>query len=123
MQNLTLQRARSLRINSTEAEGRLWGELRDRRLGGWKWRRQATFEPYIVDFYCPAAKLVVELDGCQHQDQAAYDARRTRFLERRGLRVMRFESAQIFNGDLEGLCDDILAACDATGAAANPRAK
>jgi very-short-patch-repair endonuclease len=77
-QPTTLERARSLRANQTESERRLWGELRGRRLGGWKWRRQAPIGPFIVDFYCPAARLVVELDGSQHLDQTDYDERRTR---------------------------------------------
>jgi very-short-patch-repair endonuclease len=59
---------------------------------------------------------VVELDGCQHQDQLAYDVWRTRHLEGLGLKALRLESAQIFNGDLEGVCDDILYACERVGA-------
>jgi very-short-patch-repair endonuclease len=106
-----LQRARSLRANQTDAEGRLWGELRGRRLGGWKWRRQAPIGPFIVDFYCPAARLVVELDGSQHLDQAAYDARRTAYLERDGLRVIRFGSEGVWGGGLDYICESILAAC------------
>jgi len=106
-----LQRARSLRVNQTDAEGRLWGELRGRRLGGWKWRRQAPIGPFIVDFYCPAARLVVELDESQHLDQAAYDARRTMYLERGGLRVIRFGSEGVWGGALDHICDSILAAC------------
>jgi adenine-specific DNA-methyltransferase len=86
------RRARALRANQTQSEARLWGELRGRKLRGWKWRRQAPIGLFIADFFCPAARLVVELDGAQHLDRAEYDARRTRFLERRGLRVIRFES-------------------------------
>jgi very-short-patch-repair endonuclease len=114
----TLKRARELRANRTESEGRLWSELRGRRLGGWKWRRQAPIGPFIVDFYCPAAKLVVELDGSQHLDQADYDARRTRFLESGGLRVIRFGSENIWGGGLDFVCQSILEACGRAGGGA-----
>ena len=89
-EQVTVQRARALRANQTSAEGRLWGELRGRKLGGWKWRRQAPIGRYIVDFYCPAARLIVELDGSHHLDQQGYDARRTTFLEAQGLTVIRY---------------------------------
>ena len=111
MSNETLRRARSLRRSQTDSEGRLWGELRSRRLGGWKWRRQAPIGPFIADFYCPAARLVVELDGSQHLDQAEYDARRTRYLHRLGLTVIRFSSDNIWGGGLNYVCCSILAAC------------
>ncbi|HUZ14017.1 MAG TPA: DUF559 domain-containing protein [Caulobacteraceae bacterium] len=114
----TLARARSLRASQTDAEGRLWGELRGRRLGGWKWRRQAPIGPFIADFYCPAAKLVVELDGSQHAGRTGYDERRTGFLERRGLRVLRFGSENVWDGGLDHLCESILAACSDLGAGA-----
>jgi very-short-patch-repair endonuclease len=110
-----LHRARQLRVHQTDAEGRLWGELRGRRLGGWKWRRQAPIGPYIVDFYCPAARLVVELDGSQHLDQVDHDARRTAYLARAGLRVIRFGSENIWGGGLDHVCDSILAACGGEG--------
>jgi very-short-patch-repair endonuclease len=106
-------RARDLRADQTASERRLWGELRGRRLGGWKWRRQAPIGPYIVDFYCPAARVVVELDGSQHLDQADYDRRRTEYLKRGGLRVIRLDSENIWGGGLDFVCDSILAACRA----------
>jgi very-short-patch-repair endonuclease len=109
----TLQRARALRANQTSAEGRLWGELRGRKLGGWKWRRQAPIGSFIVDFFCPAARLVVELDGSHHLDQQAYDMRRTAFLEAQGLRVIRFPSEDVWGGGLHHMCHCILLACDA----------
>ena len=104
-------RARQLRASQTSSEGRLWGELRGRRLGGWKWRRQAPIGPFIVDFYCAAAALVVELDGSHHIDQADYDERRTRYLEWQGLRVLRFDSDGVWGGSLPHICANILAAC------------
>ena len=83
-------RARKLRKDATDAERLLWHYLRDRRLTAQKFRRQHVLGPYIVDFVCLVAKLVVEVDGGQHADRLEYDARRTRFLEREGYRVVRF---------------------------------
>ena len=111
---VTLRRARSLRANQTDSEARLWGELRGRKLHGWKWRRQAPIGPFIVDFFCPAARLVVELDGSHHLDQVEYDGRRTRYLEQRGLRVVRFESELIWGGGLWFVLQTISEACPAT---------
>ena len=105
-----LHRARSLRSNQTEAEGRLWHALRANRLGGWDWKRQVPFGPYILDFLCREACLVVEVDGSQHADQLAYDARRTAYLNRQGLRVIRFGNAAVLTGR-DGVCDAILEAC------------
>lgn len=105
-------RARALRVRQTDSEGRLWGVLRNRGLGGWKWKRQVPRGPFIVDFYCADALLVVELDGSQHQEPAAvaYDLRRTAFLEAEGLQVLRLPSNAIFE-NLEGAYDAILDAC------------
>ena len=103
-------RARAMRHDDTDPEARLWNALRARRLGGWRWRRQVPKGPFIVDFLCIEAGLVVELDGSQHADQAGYDARRTAYLEGLGLRVMRFwNSAVLENRD--GVCLMILEAC------------
>jgi very-short-patch-repair endonuclease len=105
-----LGRARTLRHADTDAETRLWKSLRNRRLGGWKWRRQVPRGRYIVDFFCAETKLVVELDGGQHAEQVAYDVRRTAYPEGLGLRVLRFwNSAVLTNSD--GVCLTILDAC------------
>jgi very-short-patch-repair endonuclease len=77
-------------VNQTDAERRLWLQLRDRRLNGAKFRRQVAFGPYIVDFVCMEAKLVIELDGGQHGEQVAHDQARTDFLKSQGYRVLRF---------------------------------
>ena len=82
-----LQFARHLRRESTDAERLLWFHLRDRRLGV-KFRRQQPVGPFIVDFLSLEAAVIVEVDGSQHQETV--DASRTRFLERRGFRVLRF---------------------------------
>ena len=89
MQSAT-SKARILRKQSTDAEIVLWNILRNRQLTSYKFRRQAPIGKYIVDFLCFERKLVVELDGGQHQEQADYDAERTRALESRGYRVIRF---------------------------------
>lgn len=77
--------AKSLRANATEAERKLWALLRGRHLGGYRFRRQQPIGPYIVDFFCPSARLVVELDGSQHSkdEVLAYDAARGGFLAAR----------------------------------------
>jgi very-short-patch-repair endonuclease len=108
--NTLRDRARALRRDDTEAEARLWNALRARRLGGWRWRRQVPTGPFIVDFLCVEAGLVVELDGGQHTDQADYDARRTTHLEGLGLRVIRFWNAEVLT-NRDGVCLTILRAC------------
>ncbi len=101
-------RRRALRAATTPAEALLWGALRRKRLDGRKFRRQHGIGPYIVDFYCPAERLAVELDGAGHDGDAAAarDAARTAFLERHGVRVMRFENADV-RENLEGVVEAI----------------
>ena len=86
-------RAKSLRVNQTEMEKRLWRHLRDRRKFGTKFRRQAPIGPYIVDFVSFDLKIIVELDGGQHSIQK--DAPRTAFLEQEGFEVIRFWNNEI----------------------------
>lgn len=117
---LLTARARDLRRGDTDAEARLWNALRDRRLGGWRWKRQVPFGPYILDFLCREAALVVELDGAHHADQEAYDAGRTAWLERRGLRVLRFWNAEV-REHRAAVCAAILHACG--GENPSPRAR
>lgn len=90
-----LQRSRALRKQSSEAEKTLWRYLRDCRMNGFKFRRQVVIEPYIVDFACFEARLIIEADGGQHMEQAEYDALRTEMLEGMGYRVIRFWNNQI----------------------------
>jgi len=84
----TRKHSRDLRQTSTEAEEKLWYRLRGGRLNGYKFRRQHPIPPYIVDFYCEAARLVIELDGSQHNQ--AVDQVRTTHMEVQGLRTLRF---------------------------------
>jgi adenine-specific DNA-methyltransferase len=94
--SLTQMRSRILRNQSTDAERHLWHHLRARELGGHRFRRQVPIGRYIADFACLDAKLVVELDGSQHQEQRLYDERREREIEARGFRVLRFWDNQVF---------------------------
>ena len=90
----TRDRARNLRQNLTEAEQRLWLDLRRTALG-WRFRRQFPVPPYIADFACIEARLVVEIDGGQHSDNRA-DSRRDEILHQRGWRVLRFWNNEVF---------------------------
>jgi very-short-patch-repair endonuclease len=96
--SLSLDRRRALRRSSTDAEAALWSELRSGRLAGFKFRRQHSCGPYILDFYCAELRLAIELDGGQHYEPsaAAYDDERTRFLRERGLVVLRFPNDLVF---------------------------
>lgn len=111
-----LARRRTLRRNSTDAEAALWAHLRAKRLAGVKFRRQHPCGPYILDFYCPATRLAVELDGGQHFDPVAqdYDRRRTGFLIRQGITVLRFPTDVVFR-ELGGVLESILAALGRVG--------
>jgi very-short-patch-repair endonuclease len=101
--------ARTLRKNQTDIEGLMWQYLSDRRLGGYKFRRQHPIGNYIVDFYCPKRKLAIELDGGQHDypKQVDYDENRTTFLVRKGIKVLRYWDNEVLI-NTEGILDDIL---------------
>jgi very-short-patch-repair endonuclease len=88
--------ARSLRQRSTDAERKLWSRLRDRRLMGFKFKRQVPRGRYVVDFLCVEAGVAVEVDGSQHADSQA-DRMRTAQLEGEGLKVLRFWNNDILN--------------------------
>ena len=103
-------RARRMRREATRAEAHLWNALRASRLGGWKWKRQVPFGPYILDFLSVDAALVVEVDGGQHSDAAEYDTHRTAYLERQGLKVIRFWNTDVLT-NRDGVCLAVLAAC------------
>jgi very-short-patch-repair endonuclease len=100
------RRARQLRLDQTDAERRLWGALRSRRLAGYKFRRQRPIGPFIVDLVCIAHRLIVEADGGQHADNDA-DTRRTAWLEKRGWHVIRFWNNEIL-ANTEGVQETIL---------------
>jgi very-short-patch-repair endonuclease len=99
------QFARDLRRQQTDAEKKLWARIRNRRVDGWKFNRQVPNGPYVLDFFCFEASLVLELDGGQHTEaeRAEHDAVRTAFLEQQGLTVLRF-----WNGDVLKNIDGVL---------------
>ena len=98
-------RARELRRNQTAAETCMWRLLRDRRLGGLKFRRQHVIGGHVVDFVCLAARLVIEIDGATHEDVEA-DAIRTADIERAGYTVIRFWNAYVY--DRESAITDVI---------------
>ncbi len=90
----TTARARSLRRSQTEAERRMWSLLRDRRLAGHKFRRQVPVGPYVADFACYEANLLIELDGSQHAGSIR-DELRDAELRRRGFKILRFWNSEL----------------------------
>ena len=98
--------ARSLRRNSTDAEQLLWQRLRNRQLAGLKFRRQVPMGPYVADFFCLKAGLIVEVDGGQHATAQDSDAARTAWLESRGYRVIRFWNNEVIE-NIQGVLETI----------------
>ncbi|HZO45561.1 MAG TPA: endonuclease domain-containing protein [Xanthobacteraceae bacterium] len=103
----TVEIARRLRRQQTDAEKSLWLKLRNGRLGGLKFRRQMSLNGFVVDFCCPSAKLIIELDGGQHLEQREQDARRTRDLEDGGYFVLRFWNNDVLQ-NVDGVLEEIL---------------
>jgi very-short-patch-repair endonuclease len=93
-----LMRRRRMRHEPTDAEAALWKLLRARSLAGFKFRRQYPAGPFILDFFCPAQRLAIELDGGQHYESRtqAYDERRTQLLTGQRIRILRFPNDVIF---------------------------
>jgi very-short-patch-repair endonuclease len=91
------QFSRALRSDMTDAEQHLWWKIRSKQLGGVQFYRQKPLLSFIVDFYCPKAKLVIELDGSQHfeTEHQDKDAERDRLLASIGLKVLRFDDRQV----------------------------
>ena len=82
--------AKKLRKNLTDAERRLWQQLKRRKIAAVKFRRQQPLGPFVVDFVCFERRVIVEVDGGQHAERVANDEQRTRWLEAQGYRVLRF---------------------------------
>ncbi|MDH4138607.1 MAG: DUF559 domain-containing protein [Anaerolineae bacterium] len=101
--------ARRLRRNMTPAEKKLWEALKGKKLGGLKFRAQHPVGPFILDFYCPACKLAVELDGGVHEERAEYDEARAQQLEDYGYRIIRFRNEEVLT-DLRTVLERILQA-------------
>ncbi|HSY21167.1 MAG TPA: endonuclease domain-containing protein, partial [Polyangiaceae bacterium] len=89
--------ARGNRGTPTPAEHALWEHLRGRRLCGFKFRRQHVVVGYIADFYCPATRLVVELDGASHKARCEYDRERSQIFACFGIEVIRFTNADVLS--------------------------
>jgi len=92
---IMLRRARQMRREPTDAERTFWSLVRGRRFAGFKFRRQIWIGAFIADFVCEHPKLIVEIDGGQHATQIPYDLARTRCLQARGYRVVRFWSNDV----------------------------
>ncbi len=108
----TEEAARRLRQQLTPAEDQLWSALRGRQLVGLKFRCQHPVGRFIVDFYCPSCKLVIEVDGDIHTQQKAYDEARTEQLESYGYRVLRFTNEEVLN-DLQTVLTCIVQTAEA----------
>jgi very-short-patch-repair endonuclease len=111
---LTQQRATTLRSKLTDAERHLWQQLRHKQILNAKFRRQVPVGPYIADFACIAVKIVIELDGGQHQAQHAYDAARDAYLKQQGFVVLRFWNNEVFQ-NTAGVLEVILKAIQMRG--------
>ena len=108
-----LRRAREMRHEPAPAEQKLWWCLRDRRLNGFKFRRQYAVLGYVADYYCAECSLIVELDGDSHEGREQYDAQRTRNLANEGFRIIRFVNTDVFE-NLDGVLEAILSECESS---------
>ena len=92
-------RRKGLRNYSTSAEGTLWILLKGKQLEGKKFRRQHSVGEYVLDFYCPAEKLAIELDGEQHfsDEGKKHDDRREKYISKFGISIIRFENCEVFD--------------------------
>jgi very-short-patch-repair endonuclease len=105
-----------MRSEPTDTEHRLWQILRAKRLGGWKFRRQARIGPYTPDFVCHRAKLILEADGSHHSPEK--DGERDEWLRAQGFRILRFWDNEVFTNE-EGVLTIILSALEAPVAASS----
>ena len=101
------EQRKTLRNNATLAEVLLWKLLKRRQTGGWKFRRQQSIGPYILDFYCPELRLGIELDGSSHDHKYEYDEERSSFLCLQGITVIRYQNEQVYNNPQQ-VADDIV---------------
>jgi very-short-patch-repair endonuclease len=115
-----LANAKSLRSNQTDAETRLWCHLRAHRFMGLKFKRQKPVGHYIADFLCSERRLIVEVDGDQHAEQAAYDQQRERWLRSQGYTVLRFWNHDVMQ-QLEGVLEQIRCAVEPSPLAPLPQ--
>ena len=109
----TTDTTRRLRRDSTEAERKLWSQLRNRNLNGLKFRRQVVVDGYVADFICWDAKIIVELDGGHHAERVFEDTERTKVLEAAGFLVLRYWNNDVLmnlRGVLESILDHVVSA-------------
>jgi len=99
-------RARTLRRNMTEAERRVWQILRSHRMTGYRFRRQVPIGRYIADFVCHEARLIVEIDGGQHDRSSPREAERSGFLQNQGYRILRFWNNEVL-ANIDGVHETI----------------
>ena len=102
----TMHQAGELRKELTDAERKLWAYLRGDKLHGINFRRQHAIGNYIVDFVSIKRKIIIELDGSQHLEQEEYDKERTKYLESKGYKVIRFWNNQVMN-EMNGVIAEI----------------
>ena len=107
-QEETKKRRQELRKNSTNAERLLWSKLKNKQMGGYKFSRQYGIGYYIADFYCPALKLVIEVDGGQHYSEEGmmHDKQREEFLKGMAIRLIRFNNLDVLK-NIEGVFESI----------------
>jgi very-short-patch-repair endonuclease len=108
--DILLEHARKKRKQPTEAEKRLWNHLRRKSLHGFKFKRQEIIEPYIVDFVCHEAKLIIEIDGDSHELAFRKDAGRQKYLEDKGFTVIRFWNRDVLY-EMESVLRTIVHKC------------
>jgi len=106
---MSIENARRLRKEPTDAERKLWSALRQRQLTGFKFRRQVPIGDFVADFACLSQRLIIEVDGGQHDTNREKDAARTAWLASRGYRVVRFWNNDVL-ANLDGVVRTILAA-------------
>jgi very-short-patch-repair endonuclease len=104
--------SRHLRVNMTNAERLLWSKLRRKQLKGTQFYRQRIIDNYIVDFYCPKANLIIEIDGGQHyiEEGLKEDKVRDEYMKGQGFKVLRFSDREVFenlNGVIERIYENL----------------
>jgi very-short-patch-repair endonuclease len=104
------ERAREMRHQPNGVEAMVWSGLRNRRVGGLKFRRQHPIGPYIADFYCAEARLIIELDGATHEGKEDYDAKRQAWLESQGHFVLRVPNLEL-DGALDSFWEAVFHKC------------
>ncbi|MBU0963959.1 DUF559 domain-containing protein [Patescibacteria group bacterium] len=100
------ERRQTLRNSVPKAESILWSYLKNKRLYGYKFRRQYSVGPYVIDFYCPKLKLAIEIDGPSHIGRGKYDKERQKYIESIGISFLRFINENVYN-NLEGVIETI----------------